>query len=72
LPYRIHLQNQKPVPGTHIITETEPLLTVETREEAMKALRSLVEQGIKNVYAVGHESGSEIHLELPDAQKGQA
>jgi hypothetical protein len=67
LPYKIHLENKKPIPGTHIIAETEPLFTVETREEAMEALTSLREQGIKNVYVVGYEAGSATLQGLPDA-----
>jgi hypothetical protein len=53
MPYKIHREHREPIQGTHLIPETEPLFTVETRKDAEEALRGLVEQGVTDVYAVG-------------------
>jgi hypothetical protein len=55
MPYKVHRENRESVPGTHIIAETAPLFTVEMREEAIEAMRVLVEQGITDIYAVGYD-----------------
>jgi hypothetical protein len=53
--YKIHLENRTRKPGSHIIVESDPLFTVETREEAQEALDRLVRQGVRDVYAVGFD-----------------
>ncbi len=56
MPYKIHLENKKPVHGSHIIPELPPLFTVETREDAEAELKRLVARGVTNVYAVGFDA----------------
>lgn len=55
MPYKIHRENREPAPGTHIVPELPELLTVETLQEARQALQDFAEQGVTDVYAVGHE-----------------
>jgi hypothetical protein len=53
--YKIHRENREPAPGTHIVPELPELFTVETLEEARRALQDFAEQGVTDLYAVGHE-----------------
>jgi len=55
MPYKIHRENREPAPGSHIVPELPPLFTVETMEEARRALEDFANQGVTDVYAVGHE-----------------
>ena len=55
MPYTIHRENREPAPGTHIVPQLPELLTVETPEEAWRALQDFAEQGGTDVYAFGHE-----------------
>ena len=46
MPYTIHRENREPAPGTHIVPQLPELLTVETPEEAWRALQDFAEQGV--------------------------
>jgi hypothetical protein len=54
MPYKIHLE-QKDIATGKLLPEGDPLVVVETLDEAKKELSDLVRQGLRDVYAVGHE-----------------
>jgi hypothetical protein len=54
VPYKIH-REVKPNAGGEPTPEGPAIGEFETKEEAEEFLRALVEEGIRDVYLVGHE-----------------
>jgi hypothetical protein len=58
MPYKIHIENDDPPVeffGSRIGLESAPIKVVETIEDAKRELKALWDQGITNIYAVGHD-----------------